>query len=636
MVAFLVAGGLLQQPIREESEKTEFLTSEGRSALARSPQMAVLTQVPGGLRVLAINYFWIRAQQAHQEGRHFDAYQLAEIICELQPYQPGVWGFQAWNMAWNISVTTQTPQERWRWVYNGVKLLRDRGISYNPRSLQLYKELSWIFLSKIGGQLDDMHWSYKQRWAGMMQELLGAPPYDDSLEQTLAEETQMVIRAFAAVADEKFLDKSPLRQGVERIQADRRKAILAAPAIRAYADRLAALGVEVDEGLLRTYNRYSLDQAAAAVRNQPPQPKTDAEKALFKAVNDPAAAKPRATLLAFVRAQLLWNVYRMDPAFMLELMQRYKVPLDWRHSMSHALYWAAYGIKICQPDDSDGILALNNERNVLNSLKTLTATGVVTMAERPENPNYPLYDEYPDLRYIEPTNEQHKKYIADLLRVRPGKKFEENVLAAGHVNYLVEAINMLAADGRIKTAQKYFDYIREDYKKTGPEWDFTSVEDFVVDNISREGTLRYVVAVELLRCSLRRAFLARGLRGGKTGQQEYNKRMKFAMQLYNTYQKQAPERLKLPRTFKSVSAMFLMQLLARPRMFGVSLSANDRSDIYMSMKDQPEILVPIYHRLEKLLRRLCETQGLDFDRAFPAPAGLKEYREKLKETMPKP
>ena len=130
--------------------------------------------LPG--RAFYVNYLWIRADKLKEEGKFYDAYQQAELICKLQRHFPGVWSFMSWNMAWNISVETHTPQERWRWVYNGVRLLRDQGIVYNPNSIQLYKDLGWIFLSKISGYLDDAHWVYKRQWALRMQDLLGAAP----------------------------------------------------------------------------------------------------------------------------------------------------------------------------------------------------------------------------------------------------------------------------------------------------------------------------------------------------------------------------------------------------------------------------------------------------------------------------
>ena len=112
------------------------------------PDYAFLIQAFGAFRGLIVDMAFIRAETYKEEGRFYDASQLARWICKLQPYFPTVWEFAAWNMSWNISVTTYTPQERWNWVYAGVKLLRDEGIPFNPRAVNLYKQLSWTFNNK--------------------------------------------------------------------------------------------------------------------------------------------------------------------------------------------------------------------------------------------------------------------------------------------------------------------------------------------------------------------------------------------------------------------------------------------------------------------------------------------------------
>ncbi|MGD8450353.1 MAG: hypothetical protein PVJ57_00915 [Phycisphaerae bacterium] len=140
------------------------------------PEYAFAIQAFGAFRSIIVNIAFIRAETYKEEGRYYDAMQLASWICRLQPHFPSVWEFQAWNMAWNISVTTYTAEERWNWVYNGVRLLRDAGIEANPRSVNLYKQLAWIFNNKMGENMDDFHWEYKRNWAWRMHLVLGPRP----------------------------------------------------------------------------------------------------------------------------------------------------------------------------------------------------------------------------------------------------------------------------------------------------------------------------------------------------------------------------------------------------------------------------------------------------------------------------
>jgi hypothetical protein len=111
------------------------------------PSLAFATVALGAFRGLVVDVLWVRAERLKEEGKFFDAKQLAEWITLLQPRFAAVWDFQAWNMAYNISVEipASRPQERWQWVKNGYELLRDKGIEKNPHGILLYRSIAWIF-----------------------------------------------------------------------------------------------------------------------------------------------------------------------------------------------------------------------------------------------------------------------------------------------------------------------------------------------------------------------------------------------------------------------------------------------------------------------------------------------------------
>ncbi|MFO0376359.1 MAG: hypothetical protein ACK51N_04855, partial [bacterium] len=119
----------------------------------------------GAFRGVVVNFLWIRAQELKQDGKHYEAVDLAKTITRPQPRFPRVWAFHAWNLAYNISVATQTPGERWQWVNAGIRLLRDQGIPANPSDMLLHRELAWIFLHKIQGMADDANGHYKRAMA---------------------------------------------------------------------------------------------------------------------------------------------------------------------------------------------------------------------------------------------------------------------------------------------------------------------------------------------------------------------------------------------------------------------------------------------------------------------------------------
>ena len=128
----------------------------------------------------------MRAGALQEEGRHFELVQLADWISRLQPRSPAIWAFHAWNMAYNISTLMTNPDERWRWVHNGIRLLRDEALPANPGAARLYQELAWIFLHKLGTDSDHAAPYYRERWAAEVAS--GAVPLNPDIVRQITEE----------------------------------------------------------------------------------------------------------------------------------------------------------------------------------------------------------------------------------------------------------------------------------------------------------------------------------------------------------------------------------------------------------------------------------------------------------------
>src|SRR3982751_3255483 len=114
------------------------------------PMLAFTTVALGGFRGLISNLLWIRANDLQEEDKFFEMMQLADWITKLEPHFPQVWVFQAWNMAYNISVKFKDASDRWRWLQRGIELLRDEGLKYNPNDPLIHQQLSWFFQHKLG------------------------------------------------------------------------------------------------------------------------------------------------------------------------------------------------------------------------------------------------------------------------------------------------------------------------------------------------------------------------------------------------------------------------------------------------------------------------------------------------------
>lgn len=152
IVLLFVLGGLGQYVLWATSPLEVPLGSESATA------------VLGGFRSLAAETVWFRAGRLQRDGHYVELAQLASTLTALEPHEPEVWSYAAWNLAYNISVMMPTFEDRWRWVLASMKLLRDEGIRLNPHSSALYRELAWLFELKMGTKIDPAHEVYRAKW----------------------------------------------------------------------------------------------------------------------------------------------------------------------------------------------------------------------------------------------------------------------------------------------------------------------------------------------------------------------------------------------------------------------------------------------------------------------------------------
>jgi len=597
-VVFLVVAGRLHGPIN--AERAQFLKFAPDVLKERPPKIVLTTMALGSFRGLAINYLWIRASKLKEEGKHYESLQLARWICDLQPRFPSVWAFQAWEMAYNISVMTHTPEERWQWVYNGIKLLRDEGIPLNPQVIGLYKELAWIINHKVGDWMDDEHWSYKCEWAAMFQKVLGTPPPNATKQEAIA--------AFRPIAE------APQR--LDELLRD-------APAVADYLQGLREVGLEADWSLLnalRRERRGELQQWEAAGTADQVQ-FTELQQERHRLLVGDEYEEPRRRLVAFVRAKILREEYKMDPSWMLHLMELYG-PLDWRVCYAHALYWASLGIhRTAGLKEPDEITVLNTDRLVTYALWNLWARGQLVFLLNEQKPNRSYIDLMPDVRFIEPL---HQVYL------ELGKKHDPNakgtageMLRSGHVNFLQDAVRMLYIRGQVRQAAKYYEYLRTHYKEPDgsvKKMYLQPLARFVMSDVADRLT-SHKTATELLYASLDRAYYALS-RGDLT---EYRGAMNWARRIYEAYMKgkdqMRGERQRLP-PFEKVKADGLARFLnfARiPALYKARLWAR----VELGLRRR------VYDRTIEALRRACAAHRppLDPAKAFPEPPGMDEYRK---------
>ncbi|MCL5280892.1 MAG: hypothetical protein M1376_13415 [Planctomycetes bacterium] len=436
------------------------------------PSLAFATVAMGAFRGLVVDILWMRADKLKEEGQFFDARQLAEWITKLQPRFGAVWEFQAWNMAYNISVAIPNtqPEQRWRWVKNGYELLRDEGIPLNPKSIQLYQELARIFQHKLGGVSDDCQEYYKLQFAEEIGPLL------ESADNGLGREDDRYFQALIrAPADWTQIAKDPNVAGFLQ-------------AIRAADESLAS-----DESFVKSYlalrqedsTRAAAAGSAAPAGEDENLPPSKFKPAVFQTLDTWRGTEALKRFDIFAKAYQLRHVWKLDPALMRRVSQMYgpvdfqdpnkHFPFDWRHPDSHAIYWAVKGLEIArqQEDREIGMQEVNTDRMVLHSLQNLFRYGKITILQGWERraPKADAGNEKvqmvarkdiflaPDPRifasYEKAYREVYQKYVKDRGR--------DESFANGHRNMLKNAVLVFYQAGLKGEATKIYNILRKEY-----------------------------------------------------------------------------------------------------------------------------------------------------------------------------
>lgn len=361
----LTGAGTLTGRINHERQEQNLTVSDTIYDLP--PEMAVMQAALGTFRGLAINILWERAETLKNQGKFHEAIELGKLITRLQPRYPKVWEFVSWNLAYNISSATHTPEERWIWVKSGVDLLQSRGggIDANPNELAIYQQLGWIYYHKIGEFSDNMSWHYKRELADIWHSILGTPPRGQA----------DYLRWFDQVLN------APDR--IEDLP----------PGARTLAEWLIDNHYAFDRHTLRAFTvptRFEDPAAAEALANRPVSP-LPGEQAAPPPKIVPQLAWPQGAaqqdidaVLAFVRKKAITSdELNMDPAVMRRYAERFG-PIDWRHPGAHNLYWSQLGLERLKAEDGRQMdNEINTKRNVLNALERLAHSGQVVYVPAP-------------------------------------------------------------------------------------------------------------------------------------------------------------------------------------------------------------------------------------------------------------
>lgn len=607
----LVGAGLLLPVINEERQKRQLVIDP--SSLATLPPDIALLGKLGTFRALAIDWAAMRAERLKEDGKVYEALQLHETVCALAPRFPDVWVYAAWNMAYNISVMQYTPEARWQWVQNGIHILRDRGIVYNPSSIKLYKELAWIYWHKIGDYLDDEHFNYKRALAVEMESILGPPPVTFQ-EQ---EHFDWFRKIVAAPRDLNAFLKTDAKAG-------------------ALAETLRGLGLSPDETLLEYVARRIRPelQVDDLIKNIPED--DTPEQRRLRVLRDPANVEALDQLLAAIRSHVLRTRHHLKLDWMMELMENRFGPLDWRNAFAHSLYWSSLGDSLASGNirntASDEI---NNTRFILFSIQNMVTRGRMTLRPDFDNPFRSYIEMTPDTRYIPYLFELYlaygKKHFGHLPEFREGTagpNFHVGLVTNMH-NWL-ELLYLEGGDRNREIAEHLFSWLREYNPHPDgrtQEMYLQPLDAFVLNDLrSQMDTYRAANAII-------GTFIQQALKQFALGQTDSGvASVKHAVDCYEYWMRDQKKEIKERRKLQPPR----LQLRDGIEAFITDPKYDALAKAWLWRGLPLEYKQMVHDRLVPTFRLICDSQNPPWavERAFPEPPGMAEYRQRAPEPEP--
>jgi len=616
LVGSVVAAGFLAPAVAAQAGRAQ-LTYTDRVEEGDPPEIALGIAL-GAFRGLFVNILWFRAEHMKQEGKFYEAIQLSRTITRLQPRFPRVWSFLAWNMAYNISVATHTADERWQWVKAGIELLRDEGIPRNPNDPLLQKELGWIYFHKIQGFSDDANQYYKRALAREWTIVLGPPPAieADTAAGRLEQRENMLKSVINApdTLDEVFTKAPVAKELVGRIEKE------AGLKLDFELLRLFTLRIMFDYSGMRDVGGFELAEGSRNV-------------ALDKIMRDERYGPAWQTLIPYVRKQVLVHTYHMEPERMLRYTTIYG-PLDWRHASAHAVYWSTRGLEEAMRrvnvEDFD---LTNTDRTIMGALQDLYRWGTI---------NYDIindsYVQMLNLDYVDVYGRVFENIIVPRANRRgsittiKGVEREDRAfrqMGMGYINFLRDVVRIYYRMGDRANAEKYFERLRTwkgiNYNED-PEELGLPLDEFIKADFEERLTSPAFASTEIV-ASLQDAF-TRGLL--RNNRDIFLKDRRYAYDVHQRYQKRQNSRTTadvqanrtnfIPPIFLDAEVGVLYEVLMRFTVGSQLSFPIEASQIYQ--RSPLPTARGVYDHLAETLRPRIK----EFDRWFPEPPGMKEYR----------
>ncbi|MCK5843751.1 MAG: hypothetical protein KAG97_03525, partial [Victivallales bacterium] len=144
------------------------------------PSLTLITVALGPIRGLIVDALWWKVVDLQESSNYFEILPITEWITAMEPRNPYVWTFHAWNLSYNIANTFPTADARWKWIYNGIRLLRDDARKFNPDDEFIQSELALLISDRIASLSDPRRDFMIEQWVKTKE-----PYYNSGLRNNL-------------------------------------------------------------------------------------------------------------------------------------------------------------------------------------------------------------------------------------------------------------------------------------------------------------------------------------------------------------------------------------------------------------------------------------------------------------------
>lgn len=105
----------------------------------------------GGFRGVVANYMWTQARGYEKVHEWDKLKKTVDFITKLQPHFLSIWTYQGWNLAYNVSVEWDAPEDKYVWIKKGINFLKEGVVkNENGPSPDLIWDTAWTYYHKLG------------------------------------------------------------------------------------------------------------------------------------------------------------------------------------------------------------------------------------------------------------------------------------------------------------------------------------------------------------------------------------------------------------------------------------------------------------------------------------------------------